>query len=260
MTDLSVIGITGSGNIPYAELEALLDDQVPEDNCLILISADNKTGLNEVRQWCREVKQKFMDIADREITTELLGNLLPHNEIELWVLGVRGEESKIRAVQEYDIPVSDLTRAMFSVEPSEVALDGSEINADSLMDTGLGVFMGEGNPPQQRPPQSLLYHGPLGFAHTDKEIEDIVTALIRTHEEKFHGPASGITGTTGPAIGTDEQMKQHAAATALVKYYKNSSGSLRKAGRSKMKAGEEETWLTETQAVAPMGETDHQDG
>jgi hypothetical protein len=219
--DMVVIAITGSANVPPAELEALLDEYVPEDDCLILISADNKTGLNEVRQWCRDVKQVFNDIIDSTIIMML--DEVDSEEKELWVLGIRGEESKIRAAHNLGIPVSDLTRAMFSVEPAEVALDGSESNADGLAESGLGVFMGEGNPPQQRPPQSYILN-------EDKEIEKIVTGFIRAHEEKFHGAAS-------PEVTEDK-----------TRYYKNSSGNLRRAGRSKIKEGEEEVWLTEAEA------------
>lgn len=231
-----VAGIAGDVLLELESIEALLDWYLPED-CYVITSNAVNPALQRIQYWMTEVGQDWTINSGYDDT--LIDNLVRYGDpadLSLIVLGVEGNEKLIQQAWQNNIEVADLTRAMYIVQQG-VDLDDvvyePQTHPHEVTDglggrSSLDVFA------------SLDQSESRLAGTTRKQIEEIVTGLIRLHEEGFHQPQP-----------TPEEKGQ-AMADAIddfragkVRCLKNKAGEIRVSPRAKAKPGEEEVWLTQ---------------
>lgn len=245
MTDMVAV-IAGTEYVYYDSVEAELDDFLPVKSIVFIPGYPDGT----IPPDSEAVVKKWMDFADQdyfeaepEMLMEQAIECEPEAEHVLIVLG-KTDPAMVNFAISLGWSVHDLTLGLFPVTQSddggaEMPLDGPEVNADGLAYES-GVTTPDTSSPWYDPSEGL----------TREEIEKIVAGYIKVHEAAFHQP-SVATGTVA-AMDHMREVFENASAeeVATIKCYKNKSGKIRKAGRSKMKPGEEEIWLEQADVDA----------
>lgn len=241
-----ITAITGTGDITYNNAAALLNDYLPFDDVLVYVpSYMTSEGIKVVVQWLKDANINMERVKKPQMSSYLMGN--PDAEAKsLIVLGVDGSEDIIAEVREENIPVLDLTRALFSVSPAgasetHIPLYGSESKSQPLSEAS-GTPMG-----------SEKDHGLEFVTETLTDRMDRLENEMKELREQMTDPrmvsgniAAGMRTTAEDDIGAGETGFHTGVSTeGTERYYRNGKGKIRKAGRSKIKPGEKEVWLTD---------------
>jgi hypothetical protein len=236
---LLVTAITGSGDITENNASALLDDYLPEDVLVYVPSYMTSDGMRVVVQWLKSANINVERVKKPLMSSFLLGNPEADKRV-LIVLGVSGSEEIILECMEENVPVLDLTRGLFQVtreeaSETEMPLDEPERHAETLLpDPGTPVTpLDDLVSPLLSEPQALKQK----IAELEKEVSKLRAAVIAGETNWEPNPVE-LDGTAAKA---KEEI------TYVTKYYQNGKGKIRKAGRSKIKPGEKEVWLTEAE-------------
>lgn len=236
--DLAV-AIIGNGDIEETNLDALLDDFLPADALVIIPSYIQSPGLKKVLTWLVDNNQPYERIKKDLVISRLESTYESDNvkETSVIVVGTEGLEEDLEYFHKYGVPVYDLTRGLFAVEPP----DGSVSDSEPLTQAPVG---------EARVDTSLSLEGIVEL-HT--ETLDMILDRIERLEKMVGVVAVNESGFT-PAPDTMEEvlmeMLVQQSTKGKTKYYRNESGKLRKAGRSKARPGETEVFLTEEEASA----------
>jgi hypothetical protein len=248
MTDMVAV-IAGTEYVYYDSVEAELDDFLPVKSIVFIPDYPDGT----VPPMSEAVVKKWMDFADQDYL-EADPNMImmqaiayePAAEHVLIVMGT-GDRETIEYAFSRGWDVFDLTRGLFPVtqedleaEDAEMPLDGPEINADSLAGESGMITHGTGSEP---------YNGSESHTWSREEIEKMMSGYIQVHEAKFHGVPSESVILEGI---TDMSAVPEMAEPVKIRCYKSKTGKIRKAGRSKMKPGETEVFLTDEELDATL--------
>jgi hypothetical protein len=185
------------------------------------------------------------------------------SEVKDCIFMVLDSGSEITAVEEMTaqgIPVYDLSKGLFPVlspVSSQMPPAGAENDAEALL-LPLGCDeTGKGSKPSEaisEPPESMSVSS-VFTPEQRKEIEEIVQGIIAINRQDLH-PVY-VQDSAGPDMGPDMDAAEEAVADEVhstegkTRYYRQArTGKMRKAGKSKARPGEEETWLTPEQETS----------
>lgn len=240
-----VVAITGTGDITYNNAEALLDDYLPIDDVLVYVpSYITSDGLKVVVQWLKDANIKVERVKKDLMSSFLLGNP-EYQDKSLIVLGVEDSEEIIQEVLEEQCAVYDLTRGLYRVSEADLPLDGSVSNAESL--TGeVGTPVGSSNDLGLDLLTETQGGYPLAMDINDV-VRDLVRRVVRLEQEinweHTANPRMPVAPENDPAVEVGDSTE------GRTKYYQNGKGKIRKAGRSRIKPGEKEVWLSDEEAA-----------
>lgn len=243
-----VVAITGTGDITYNNAEALLDDYLPIDDVLVYVpSYITSDGLKVVVQWLKDANIKVERVKKDLMSSFLLGNS-DYQDKSLIVLGVEDSEEIIQEVLEEQCAVYDLTRGLYRVSEADLPLDGSVSHAESL--TGeAGTPVGSGNDLGLDLLTETQGGYPLAMDINDV-VRDLVRRVVRLEQEinweHTANPRMPVPTETPVQDVLEELLEERQNKT---KYYQNGKGKIRKAGRSRIKPGEKEVWLSDEEAA-----------
>lgn len=238
------VGIIGWGDITYANAARLLDDFLPaEPEVVVSFDPDTKQpGMTNVIAWMDKVHQDYTlsshsDIMDRAAK----------NDSVIIVLSTDYLGAEIARAKELEIPVLDLTRALYPVtdggkEGAEVPAGGAESHAETLP---------EQSPVTVQQELEAAVRGDLSL--TEGAVKKLIEEAIRMHEAQYH-PRQYIDGqpwkpTAEAPVETSEPAVQADGEATETYYLDESKGTYRKKGRRKIKPGETEVELTAQQVT-----------
>lgn len=185
--------------------------------------------------FCITATGKVTEVMSRDLIEDFISQFSGKNLI------LDDEEADLLSqIASADIPVYDLTRGLYPYVP----LEGSESHAEAVSSSGTG----DDNPATGETPTIDL--SGLGLtAHQQGEIEKRIMSTIRVREQ------FSASYTNGVRERQQDENEEAVAAEVFstdgkTKYYKSKTGKLRKAGKSKARPGETETWLTDEQYAA----------
>jgi hypothetical protein len=229
-----IVAITGSGDTTLNNASALLDDYLPVDDVLVYVpSYITSDGMRVVVQWLRDANINIERVKKHLLSSYLLGN--PEPDKSLIVLGVEGSEEIIQEVMSEDVAVYDLTRGLYRVSESEIPLSVPESDVETRTgESGTPVGSGDdlGLESLTEPQPDLQER----VARLERKLTEIESRINWEHTANPRMPVA-------PEPSQEKELDAEREGT--VKYFQNGKGKVRKAGRSRIKPGEKEVWLTE---------------
>lgn len=244
---MTLVGIIGSGETTLNNASDLLRDYLDADGLVYIPSYITSDSMRIVAQWLKE-QEYYLERVKRQ---ELLPHLLDEpDKATLIVLGIPGSEDIIEDCMDEGIPVLDLTRGLYQVGAAEMALDGSVSHAETLPavsgtpDQGASDLVSMAlTEPHMGDAREVVERWILETVKIlVKEVSNL-HARVATLETNWE-PAATPLKTPGEVLDYIEERYGSPEANKT-RYYQNGKGKLRKAGRSKMKPGEKEVYLTE---------------
>lgn len=260
-----VAAVIGNGEVEIDAMEALLDWFLPDEVLLELGQPDQ--GVDIIRQWCIEVDQEYVDISSAHVVESLANWQDRDIEVVLIVLGIEDNEETIQQAWNYGIEVADLTRALYIVQQG-VDLDWElyePVTHPHEVTDGLGgrgsldIFASQNglqSDVRTSIPSVPLWQANAHTAWTREQLEEMMTGLIRVHEEGFH-PSAGIL--LSMAEPSEEELNARGIhndgiddpSVDKIRCLKNTkTGAIKISPRAKPKNGEEEIWLTQDEIDA----------
>jgi hypothetical protein len=247
-----VAAITGSGDITENNASALLDDYLPEDVLVYVPSYMTSDGMRVVVQWLKSANINIERVKKPLMSSFLLANSEADERV-LIVLGVSGSEDIILECIEESVPVLDLTRGLFQVtreEASETEMPLSEPESD-----GETLSPAPGTPMIPRDAKVLesLTEPQPGITSESEALVWAVEEVKKLRKEVSTLRAAAVSGEVNwepspqsdPSIATGAGFAIGDSTEGKIRCYQNGKNKVRKAGRSKIKPGEKEVWLTE---------------
>lgn len=238
MADLA-LAFAGFGQTTFNNAEDLILDFINNRSVQAFVAEtiparDTTSGLFQVERVLNDARIKF-EMAPLSEICDCLG-ASDAKEKYLIVLGADDLSSVISDVTEMRIPALDLCEGLddiswaFGAEISEYkekpepvpALDVNKVMAEAMNNSTIMSV---------------------------EELKEFMTGLIRAHEEGFHNERHHMV----PEVKNSESQERSSVAPASedkIRYYETKTGKIRKAGRSKIKPGETEIWLTKEEADA----------
>lgn len=257
-----VVAITGTGDTTYNNAAALLSDYLPEDVLVYVPSYTTSDGMKVVVQWLKDANINVERVKRHLLPDFYLGNP-DATDRALIVLGIEGQEELIVEAFDNFLAVYDLTRGMYRVSKAELPLYGSVSEPESLADdsgTSVGVHNDLALESVTEPGDTTAQFAKITveLAELRKEVNDLRAHVATSTASWEPDPRitsgniqAGMAHSTGQDefIGQAAQEELYADTTGKTKYYQNGKGKIRRAGRSKIKAGEKEVWLTEEEVA-----------
>jgi hypothetical protein len=238
------VGIIGNGETTLNNAADLLNDYLAADAYMYVPSYITSDGLKVVVQWLKEQEYPVERVKRHLLSSYLSGD--PTRSSILITLGIQGSEDVILECMEDNIPVLDLTRGLYRVSKDEIASDGSVSEPKTVSgDSGTSV------PPTKDLVLESLTEPQIGddretverwildkIKQLDKEVKTL-TGIVKSNETNWE--PSPVPESIQEQINAEVDSDR----TDTTRYYVNGKGKHRKAGRSKIKSGEREVWLTE---------------
>lgn len=246
MYDLAV-AIFGNEETTYNNAADLLDDYIPDNSLVLIPSYISSEGLKKVFEWLKDTDIEYERVQRSKMFDHLIK--VAAKKTVVIVVGITGIENEIVSFMSFGVPVYDLTRGLYSVTSSEMALDGVVSHAETLSpQAGMagGVEKDLVSPSHTETPliDNVSENEMLAWAVENiKKLTDEVNRL-KTHvgiAEHGWEPAVQIPDH----MKEPEQNPEPDPTEGKIRYYRNGKGKHRKAGNSKARPGEKEVWLTE---------------
>lgn len=230
-----LVGIIGWGDIKYENAARLLDDYLPrEPDIRVGVELPEKQpGVGQVMNWMDTVHQEYRKTSAADVMYEVQRH---QGDSVLIVVSTDYLGVEIRDALEHEVPVLDLTRALFPVTSTSPEMPPDE--AVLAAETAPGKLATETNPPALEAVRNALRDGGYNTELISK-VEEIMT--------EYHARAY-IDGV--PWETPREEIKpvaEMAADKTELYYHDEAKGTYRKKGRRKIKPGEKEITLTAQQ-------------
>lgn len=237
--------IAGTGDVTYENASALLADWLTDAHKIYLPSRVNTDGLKNAVRYLDESKTPYERLSKSDMVDELKD--LYHEEgtdVILILLGNDGSpanELYYEAVAK-SIPTLDLCKGLFD---AQVPLDGPESKSEAVADDpGTGV-----TPQVTEAAQKFSEPDDDAPAFTNQKqfftlIRLYVQQEIEAHMSDYH-QRQVISGQMKTLPAPAETEKTPEPSGIQEAFYKNKSGKLRRAGKTKKRPSEEEVFLSE---------------
>jgi hypothetical protein len=239
-----LIGIVGNADANRNAIEDLITDYFVGqwDYPNFIISSAKTDGLKAVRYFLEDRDYEFDTLPSARVLSRIKGE---PGDRAVMVLGTQGSEDVIKDMLDAQIPVLDLTRALYpvtyadltSLPDAEIAPDVAEFHSESLA-AAAGVTT-----------LNTLPLDAAGFSAPQLElIREMIMVAIHVHEQEFH-PSAPVKFVDN----SDHEAKlDDSPSPDKVRYIRHKeNNTIRKArSNSRLTANEEEIWLTPEQAEA----------
>lgn len=216
-----VLAFAGFGATAFNNAEDLIMDFINDRPVTAYVSdGEGKPapGMEQVEKVLREARIPFSIITVEDLVPALEKT---EGRSYLIVMGTESIYDIIRDAANRGIPVLDLCEGLDDIS------------------WAFGAVRSE---PSVKPDPMIKLEDMNMASMTDEEIKKFVIGIVRAHEEGFHYEQHNHVV---PQVQAREPEKK---AEGSIRYYENGHGKFRKAGRSKIKPGEVEVFLTKEEA------------
>ena len=235
------VGIIGWGDIKYENAARLLDDFLPREPEIVVVAElpEKQPGVSQVLAWMDTVHQDYQIV---QVEGVLKGLKEHRSNAVLIVAGTDYLSEEIDWARSLDVPVLDLTRALFPVSSSDatMALGGSVVNADATP----AKQATDTNPPALDEVRNALRDAGYG-AELIEKVEEIMSEYhARTYIDGV--PWKPVKEEDEPV---EESTPEEVSQETETYYHDETKGTYRRKGRRKIKPGEKEVELTAEQVA-----------